>query len=284
MAAHENLHEYYLHQHSNIEHYLELCLSHAEAELVHELRLSIKRLRAFHKLAEHLFLEDLAEHIHIKHRVRQLYKVAGQLRDTQVQINLLFSIEEQTGNEYPEFGNWLLKREKKRIQRFGKKPQQVVPHTMALSTHEKIGNLLALANDETILNGAGFALSGLYSKARKFSVGNMSERNLHRIRIITKQMRYILNIIVHSYPDFKFKEVSIGSLREIEIGAGNWHDNLVRIELLDKFLNKRKFADDSEANKYHELLNACRSELDLAYNEASRIVKNVLCFEGEDYQ
>ena len=282
MAAYETIHEYYLHQHRNIENYLELCLIHPEVELVHELRLSIKKLRAFHKLAEHLSLNEIDEHIHIKNRVRKLYKVAGQLRDTQVQIQLLSLFEEQTGTDHSEFSKWLLSREKKQISRFSKNPERVVPQATAQSTHQKIGNLLAIANDETILDGAGKVLSGLCVKAQKLTAGEMNNRKLHRVRTITKRMRYILNIMHHSYPDFKFNEVSIESLRNIEAAAGHWHDNLVRVELLSKFLDRMKFGDDSEKFKYQKLLNACKAELHIAFNDASQIVMNALHEECPD--
>lgn len=273
MAAHETIHEYYLHQHRNIENYLELCLIHPEEELVHELRLCIKKLRAFHKLAEHLNLNNIDEHIHIKQRVRKLYDIAGQLRDTQVQIQMLVRFEEQTGIAYPEFKGWLLRREKKQISRFSKKPQQLVPQATAESTHQKIGNLLAQANDETILNGAAIVLSGLYAASRELASGNMSSTDLHRIRTITKRMKYIFNIMVHSYPDFKFEQVSVEALREIEVKAGNWHDNLVRVELLMRFLEKQKRSVDSEKFKYQKFLYACNAELDFSFNGTSQIVR-----------
>ncbi len=276
MPAHESIHEYYLHQHRNIENYLELCLIHPEIELVHELRLSIKKLRAFHKLAEHLFLNNTDEHIHIKNRVRKLFVVAGKLRDTQVQIQMLTLFEEQTGIDYTDFRKWLQRLESKQILRFNKKPQQVIPHAMAQSTHQKIGNQLALADNETILDGAGKVLEELLLNAQNLASGNMNDRNLHRLRTITKRMKYILNIIHHSYPDYTFIAVPVESLREIEAIAGNWHDNLVRIEMLDRFISKVKFADDSEKFKYQKLYNACKSELDISYNEAFGIMRKTL--------
>lgn len=276
MAAHESIHEYYLHQHRNIEHYLELCLSHPEVELVHELRLSIKKLRAFHKLAEQLFSEDQAEPVYIKHRVRQLYKVAGQLRDTQVQIHLLTAFEEQTGIEYAEFGKWLLKREKKRISRFGRKPKHLVPHSTNQRTHERIGSLLSQTTDEAILYGAGRALAGLYLKAQKLSIGDMNDQNLHLIRTLTKQMKYIFNIMHHSYTDFVFREISVAELHEIEVAAGHWHDNLIRIELLEKFMDKMRAEDEIVKFKYQKLFGACKSELDISYNDTYRIVRKAL--------
>lgn len=283
MAAHESIHEYYLRQNRNIEHYLELCLILPEAELVHELRLSIKKLRAFHKLAEQLFPEDQDEPIYIRHQVRKLYKVAGQLRDTQVQINLLKTFEEQIGLEYPEFGKWLLRREKKRILQFGRKPKQLVPHSTTQRTHAIIGKLLAQATDETILIVAGKALAGLYIKAQKLSSLSMNDQSLHLIRTLTKQMKYILNIMNHSYSDFIFSEISVAALHEIEVAAGLWHDNLVRIELLGKFRDKMKAEDETEKFKYQKLYDACKSELDISYNETYSIVRKALSSKDQDY-
>jgi len=256
LAAHESIHEYYLHQHRNIQYYLELCAMHPEEELVHELRLSIKKLRAFLKLAEQICLTDMAEHIHIKHRVRQLFKVSGQLRDIQVQIQILSSFQEKTGIDYSEFRNWLLKREVKRISRFSKNPKQVVPQAIAESTHQKIGKLLADSTDESILDGAMKVLVGLYSEAKSLSAGNLDDRN--------------------SYPDFVFNEISVETLREIEVAAGHWHDNLVRIEMLEKFINKMKPVDDVEKFKYQKLFNECKAELDISFNMTSQMVRQTL--------
>ena len=89
MTAHKSIHEYYMQQHRNIEYYLEQCAEKAEAELVHELRLSIKKLRAFHKLAGPLCPEDTDDLIHVKRRVRKLFRIAGELRDTQVQLHFM---------------------------------------------------------------------------------------------------------------------------------------------------------------------------------------------------
>jgi CHAD domain-containing protein len=277
MSAHKTIYEYYLHQNRNIEHYLELCMSHPEADLVHELRLSIKKLRAFHILAEELSANDLADHIHLKHRVRQLYKAAGQLRDTQVQMHYLATFEEQTSMEYPEFSKWLSRREKKKISRFAKKPKQGVPHTTAQYTFRKIGNLLEQSGDKAILNGAEKVMTDLLSKARKLASGNMNAQGLHCIRTVTKQIRYILSILHESYPDFEFAEVTVESLREIEVAAGNWHDNLVRVEFLKKCVEKNHFNDDTEKLKYQELLAVFSAELDTAYSEASGIVIKALC-------
>jgi CHAD domain-containing protein len=184
--------------------------------------------------------------------------------------------QEQTGIEYAEFGKWLLKREKKRISRFTKKPQQLVPQATALNIHHEVGNLLALAGDETILNGAEKVLSQLYEEAHSLASGDMNDRNLHRVRTIIKQVRYILNIMHHSYPDFLFGKLSVNSIREIEVAAGQWHDNLVRIELLNRYMEKIDPDNSTDKFKYQKLLNACKAELDISYSETLTIVRKAI--------
>ena len=250
---------------------------HADKEVVHELRLSIKKLRAFHKLAEELCPAEVDELIHINKRVRRLFRLAGQLRDTQVQIHMLVSVQDNTGIDYPELNKWLMKREKKRILRFGRKPLHVLTHATADATLHKIGYWLALASDEAILKGGGKVLAALNAKAMKLSAAKMNEQDLHLIRTIIKQIKYILNIMHHSYPDFRFSDVSVDSLHKIETSVGNWHDNLVRVELLDKFMGKSDYEADSQLlDKYQKLFKSCKAELNVAYKDAYRIVRNEL--------
>jgi len=276
MAAYESLVEYYLHQHNHIDHYLELCLNDADAELIHELRLSIKKLRAFNLLAERLCLTDTEEHIHIKHSVKQLYKRAGQLRDTQVQIQLLLAFEAQTGIEYPEFSKWLRRREKKRIKRFGKKPKHAMPIATPIDVHLKIIDMLTKADDETIRNDAGIVLHGLFAKAQKLSKGEMNDRDLHGVRILSKQLRYIITIMQHSYPDFKFNDLSVDLLREIEEATGHWHDSLVKVESLGKCIGRLQSSDNITLAKYEKFLSASYSELHIAYSDACTLVRREL--------
>jgi len=276
MTAHKSLHEYYLQQHRNIEHYLQQCAEKADAELVHELRLSIKKLRAFHKLAGPLCPENADDLVHVKRHVRKLFRIAGELRDTQVQLHLLLTYEQQTGEQYPEFSRWLLKREKKRIARFGFSPQPLLSHAKVQLTHEQLGDWLASASEEAIKSVATEVITGLIARARRLAAGHLSDRNLHRVRTLTKQVRYILSIMHHSFPGYTFDQVSVELLREIEAVAGYWHDTLITIELLGKCMEKLHFEDKQSRHKYEKFYNECKAALDTAYFEACRVVRSEL--------
>jgi CHAD domain-containing protein len=275
MPLSESLQEYYLNQYRTIEHYLELCKIYADPELIHELRLGIKKLRAFNKLNREIYVVGIKDLLHNKHRINLLFKLAGELRDTQVQLHLLATVENNSGIQYSEFSRWLLKREKKRIVSFGKNTQKAETEPDEILNKNNIG-FSDVVDNEAINAGAVKVLHNLCSKAKKISAGNLNDRNLHRVRTITKQIRYIINILHNSCPEFLFEEISIDSLRTIEAAAGLWHDCLVRVELLGKFLEKFHITEDWDKVKYQELFAMCKSELEIAYTETCHVVCNEL--------
>ncbi len=274
MPAPGSISEYYTHQQHAVYRHLELCLGKAEKDAIHRLRLSIKKLNAFNKLAEHLCLADFETHFQNTKKIRRFYALAGQLRDTQVQLHLLATAERKAGFDYSEFNNWLVNRENKRFSRFVQKSQNnrlaPVPHI----ANTQISKKLAKLSQQTLLDNTATFLSGLLVKAKKLSTGSIPERDLHRIRIITKQIRYVSQIVKHCYSDFNFHEISFESLRKIETVAGKWHDYLVRIELLERFIKKYEHSDHSDSIKYQAFLTDCKKELELAYKNACRVVKH----------
>lgn len=277
MAASESIYEYYLHQLSNSENYLEQCMVHAEPEVVHQLRLCIKKLRAFNILAKEIGFTRHEEHKRMTFRTKKMFKLAGQIRDIQVQILLLVAHEGKTGMAYPEFSKWLIKRENKRISRLCRIPYKDKNQETSGNDLKTAFSGIADASDETVINSAVNVLVGLYSKMRKLATGYISDENLHRIRKIAKQLKYIQNVMFSCYPDFHFDPIiHISTLREIDVAAGHWHDRLLRIELLGRCIEKLDAADEHTILKYQEFLNVCYSELDVAYEEACSIVKSKL--------
>jgi CHAD domain-containing protein len=274
MPTCHSLFDYYLHQHTNINRYLEQCIAFPEPELVHQLRLSVKKLRAFNKLTAHLFHSENVEHIHFKHRIKGLFKIAGQLRDIQVQVHLLTVYEEKEGIDCIEFSQWLVECEQKKIAAFIKKQQGRLNHAGAPPVNEKLGKALLLINEPSIVAGGEAALESMGSKIRKLAGGNISSGNLHQIRKIVKQIRYVISILKGSYPDFNYNKISIKSLYEIEVCTGNWHDCLVRVDLVEKFVDKKLISEKSVQVKYQNLLNSFSVELDAAYESACKMIRS----------
>lgn len=251
-------------------------MEHAEPEVVHQLRLCIKKLRAFNKLAKQLGLDNHEVYADLTFHLRKMFKLTGQIRDTQVQIHMLDEHEVKTGIQYPELKKWLVSREKKRISRLTRSPRKALTHSTEEKSYRETIDGISHLNDKIILESADKVLNNLYLKSQKLATGNISDVNLHRIRKLTKQIRYILNVLHCSYPDYVYKRVNIASLREIEAAAGDWHDNLIRIELLGRFLEKLKQSDNPSLLKYQQLVDECSAELETFYNSACEVVKGKL--------
>ncbi len=273
MLKHESIYEYYVHQHRKVELYLEQCIDHAEPELVHQLRLTIKKLRAINKLARQSGFDDSEEYERLATRVKKLFKMAGEIRDMQVQIQLLDTYEEFTGNEYTEFRRYLHKREKKRISQLCDAPHKVKAQPAAIAANEKTGSRLSGMDDQAITNSAMAVLDGIYQQTTKLSKGRISNVSLHSIRKKVKQVRYIHNVLEVVYPGFNYERIPDSTIREIESTAGHWHDCLVRVEVLRDCITKMKKPDSATKVKYRKLMGVFRDELKVAYKNACLAVR-----------
>lgn len=280
MTAHKSIYDYYFQQHRNSEHFLEQCLEEAEPEAVHQLRLCIKKLRAFDKLAGQLGLEEHETHMKLSLRVRKMFKLAGQIRDIQVQINLLEKQDEQSGTSHPELSAWMQLRAKKRIERLHSLHKKTKPDSEEKQDEKAAVEGVARLNDAAILSGANVVLNRLFKKAGRLATGRINENDLHRVRKITKQIRYIINAIQSCFPDYTFERISINSLKEIETVTGNWHDYLVRIELIERFIDKLSPTDKSALLKYSKLTAQCKAELEASYNSSCQVVKGKMVEDG----
>jgi CHAD domain-containing protein len=273
MAVLESLSEYFLHQHRNLENYLLQCKAHAEPEVVHQLRLSIKKLRAFNKLATQLGLQQPEEYKKVAQELKKLFSLAGQIRDVQVQIQLLAEYEEHTNTAYPEFGKWLLSIEKKRIAHLNSLSSNFFPLPDGKSSRQENAEEIGTESNETFLFLAEGVLNELFTKAQKLATGYIIDADMHRIRRVTKQLRYILNVVHYSFPDYAYKRITIADIREIESVVGSWHDKLIRRELLESFLKKFHKPDKTSQTRYQKLADIFTEEQNSAYENACQVVK-----------
>jgi len=273
VAIHKSISDYYLYQQLKAEKYLERCLAHADPEVVHQLRLCIKKLKAYDLLADQLGFEDHEENRELTFSVKKLFRLAGQIRDIQVQLHLLSVHETKTGAAYPEFSQWLLKRENKRISRLFSSLPRASHHSSLKTGNDLAIDALFLLNDKSIENSADKVLNNLHVKIQKLAAGEISDANLHLIRKTTKRIRYILNMLYISNPNYNYDRITNRALREIEMAAGKWHDYLVRNELIDRFIKKIGPEESPGLIKYKHLSDVCSAELETAYKKACRIVK-----------
>jgi CHAD domain-containing protein len=216
------------------------------------------------------------EHMQQNFSMKKMFKLAGQIRDTQVQIQMLDAYEQKVSVVFPEFSDWLLKREKKRISKLCNQAAKRVAHVTTYNELQAMQPFYTELNDELMTDAAVDLLNRMYTKAQKLSTGYISNENLHSIRKIAKQLKYILNILISCYPEFHFDRIPISALREIDVTVGHWHDNLLRIDLLGRCIEKMQVDDDEASQKYKEFMDYCNVSLIESYEQACEIVKSNL--------
>jgi CHAD domain-containing protein len=249
----QELLDYWTIQQNNIDKYIDMCVQCAEAETVHQLRVSIKKLKAVFKLIEHLSPKaDFSPKKHLKN-LRKLFKQAGILRDMQVQILMVKGMESEHNISYNGFVNFLLKKESASLKRFYEglaafgdlheleEQYMLADQKLAENNQEKMGKrTLRLFNRR-------------FSRVDKLLASSPGDRELHKIRMLLKQIRFLLSALRETNIGLNQYTASISHLHEIELILGNWHDRVIMIDNLHRFLKGKVCKEISQRDKYRKL-------------------------------
>jgi CHAD domain-containing protein len=232
--------DYCLLQHRNIGHYLNLCVERAEAESVHQLRVSIKKFRAVSKLLEYLMPESSCDNREQLLKQRSLFKLAGSLRDSQVQMILFKYYETELKINVLNFEYVLKRAEQSALRKFN-------------SGFTSFGKLLAdrpfprldnksLNNipDVSFRTRASKLLDKRMKKLRKAIGAIDSDATLHNVRIQLKQIRYMLSVLSEQDNYFEKYTIDMAGLRTTEIQLGRWHDLTVFRETIMKYIDRKQ--------------------------------------------
>ncbi len=241
--------EYCIKQHSNIAHYLNLCVERAEAESVHQLRVSIKKFRAVSTLLEYLMPETGRENKQQLGKLRELFKLAGQLRDSQVQLILFNYYKTELHIEDTGFEYFLKKNETSALRKFLAGFSLFKKMVAGQPFHRLNLKKLEPNPAESLRPVASKLLEKRMKKLRKAVQAADSDSMLHNARIQLKQIRYMLGILTSQDSFFEKYDVAMAGLRVAEIQLGRWHDLVVFRETINKYLKRRQKKNTAGQNE-----------------------------------
>lgn len=231
--------DYCIKQHSNIAYYLNLCVERAEAESVHQLRVSIKKFRAVSKLLEYLLPEAGRENKQQLGKLRELFKMAGQLRDAQVQLILFEYYKKELNLEDTGFEYFLKRNERSAMRKF-LAGFSLFKKMIASQPFNRLNlKKFELNPAESLRPVASKLLEKRIKKLRKTFLAADNDMMLHHARRQLKQIRYMLGILTVQDSFFEKYDVAMTGLRVAEIQLGRWHDLVVFRETLNKYLKRR---------------------------------------------
>lgn len=240
--------EEYYHSHSDkITGHYELARKFFDVDGIHEMRVEIKKLRAFFNMVEWIN-PDFQAKKNFKN-ISMLFKAAGKIRDIHVQQEMTRNRMTQSNLEVSEYYNHLKQQELQKRPKFSEaaKAFNIREFEKRWSRINSALNILPenyiqYKTEERFYRLVDDLIS--YKGKTRFTA-----TDYHKIRILSKETRYALEILQTCFPEIEhFDDLNL-RIRDLHRALGKWHDDEVALLSLNDFMenesNKPFFNKDS---------------------------------------
>jgi len=221
---------------------------------VHEMRVGIKKLRAFSELVKELDPKYALKKAFAP--IIKLFKSAAGIRDAQViQALVREHISETCLNvNISEYFNLLKQKEmtaKKDFFRFCKKSD---PAVIFNKNRNLINKRLSSIGETKIEESSLKYLKNLLDILHELKMrSTLEEQDFHDIRILCKKARYTLEILSVCYSQEDFDALN-NSLRSVHQALGQWHDTDVAISFMNETLSDQSLKPLFSESSYTDVL------------------------------
>lgn len=209
-----------------------------KVEDVHEMRTSIKRLRALLQLVEYLSDNKLSTKKHLK-KGRKLFKSVGLLRELQVEEMLVYQYEEKLGLDFKEYSEYLFEKEHREISRIRKAFAGI--NVNDIFNDNDFKKALKSIDKETIEGKTRFFIKKKSGTLLKMNQKGKITKRVHKNRTILKQFYYLYDILTKFSGWHILLGMTRDEIRNKEQQIGEWHDRVNSILLLNMFIKTNKY-------------------------------------------
>lgn len=210
-----------------------LALENADPNGVHDMRVAIKRLRAYYRMVEAVNPEfDARKRSKF---LKAIAKYTAGIRDAQVQIDLLTDISGKTGFDTEAFRDWLDSRERAAIASFDDYTAARDPLRILSRREMQVKNALdavSTVRAETLVEGR---FRNLMNHLVIASRGDLTDAVLHNIRKSAKETHYACEILTGTFGPLPEGDAFIAALKPVHSALGLWHDCVVNLAYLAAF-------------------------------------------------
>ncbi|MFH1118956.1 MAG: CHAD domain-containing protein [Bacteroidota bacterium] len=225
------------------------ALTGFDADAIHDMRVAVKRIRAVYLLLERLF-PDTFNSVSEEGRLKELFRFSGRMRDIQVQKLLLESYSANLDTTFGDYKSYLEDSEKKAVKKFRKLLQEFSAEEYVKHKLKLVEGLIALTAGEQVRKQIIGFVDELMEAAKEMRIDQEHDENLHEIRRKLKQCHYLLSVFDPEDPDLPTLNKTIRHLDHVNELLGDWHDQVVAMEMLDRFLEKHIEKEITGNNRY----------------------------------
>lgn len=209
---------------------------------IHRIRTTLKRLKTFNILLDGLLFRKKDFPVELI----KLFKLAGEIRDIQIQQNILEDYDD-------EYKDHLHKMYKNKMSEFKIKDSYSDELSYLISKLDKVNDYHI---DEQIIANIQSRIEISYDDIRSM-IKNASSENLHEIRIKVKRIYYTLLML--GIDD------KVNELDNIQETIGLWHDYDVTIDCIKNF--------DKHENE--KIIDSLKEKRDSLYSKSLELIKTL---------
>jgi CHAD domain-containing protein len=266
----KRLTDYYLEHKSVFEKNFQVVLAEFEVEAIHKMRTSTKRLRALLQLIEYLSPDKFKAKKQL-HKIRQLFKYAGKIREIQIEMTTLAHYSEELKIKFPEYHEYLKYRERKEIARFLRALPDIDNKGKILDDKYILEIIQNIPEKKINKNVLGFI------ELKKQTILNLNKLQvtnprIHENRTHLKQIYYLYDNLTELTGQQEILKMKKEKMREIEQMIGSWHDLVNSGPLLKAFFKTKNFV---KAEKYKTLKKQIFADRKKKLKEITGVLKSV---------
>ena len=243
--------DHYLETEDLVFQYTRKIAGNYDMEDIHQLRVNMKKLRAYFRFLE--FATNKAFRYKYSNKLlRKSFQLAGDIRERQINLELLknYELSEEGYLQYEKYANLDDKNEKEKLDKaidaLNRVEFEKIRHNFrSFFTNKDLDEKIELSQNFIRLQ---------IEKIENILSKHEEAEKIHRIRIHLKTIKPIL-LILASIPESKFGEVQYQSLKYTEDAIGAWHDRVVLLISLNQFLSdSQDIQNHTELEKVRNIL------------------------------
>jgi CHAD domain-containing protein len=266
---------YYVKHKAQVNHNIELYFRDKEdIEAIHNLRLSMKRLKVLLYQMEYLSEKEYRAKEALKYLDR-LFKKAGVLRDVQVQRELFEEYSKELDISLDSYLKYLSKNEQDGKAGYEKAMKEFDIGYLDRIEKQIIDILSSISGDVVHYKAAIFMGDKLKSIKNTYYKSN-EEMRFHKIRRHLKDINYLNNITGGKLPVAKAMHISEERLSELGTLLGEWHDKVNALIFLKSYKDKAGKLGTTENSLYSKVYNHIEQQKKSEYLKLNSAFKKEL--------
>ncbi|MBE9491269.1 MAG: CHAD domain-containing protein [Bacteroidetes bacterium] len=266
------VYNYFLKHRELISQNLELARKNDNTEAIHNLRLSLKRIKVLLQYIEYISNKVIKAEDELKN-IKGLFKKAGRLRDIQVQIQLLQTYEQGLKVKFRKYEKFLTKLESKGQKKYIN-AYTAFDKNYLDKLEFQIKNILKDIADEIIGEKATLLMKDKLHIIRNIYYKEKNEKSFHKIRTQFKDIIYLNNMVQGKLPVDEVLKINDERLGELGNLLGTWHDKLTALTYLETFNERSGEFNNNEKSQYDILAGKILEDKNREFAHLDHIFQN----------